>query len=323
MIWIDDEPAGPQYDSRLTAYWERGSCGAHGNDHNWDWCQNQQGACPGVVETDICASGFAELAEYHGDSSEASHVDESGCQFWYLAQYVCAPEPTHYLYTYEHGGHCAGGWISGSNTMQADEVACSNHCRANADCHYFAFCEGPEGCDDHSSSNCALYTEAAACPDDNNWAAYVAYENRIQLQYGNAANGLCVSMSSNAREAGCSLDSCVGHGASDATLQTCDTSDAGQFYSYTGGQLRSGLGSGRCLTVGTSSTHGACEPFTLETCEAGNTRQQFTQEDYNGSTIWRNTATNLAIDSDSYRNTQDNWIWACPGSNTAKMFNDI
>ena len=24
-------------------------------------------------------------------------------------------------------------------------------------------------------------------------------------------------------------------------------------------------------------------------------------------------------DSDSYRNTQDNWIWACPGSNTAKV----
>jgi len=265
------------------------------------------------------SSGFAELAVYNGDSSEASHVDENGCQFWYLAQYVCAPEPSTYLYHFEHGGHCASGWLGG-NSNQADELACSAHCRATADCRYFAFCEGPQGCD--GSTNCALYSEAGGCTDDNNWAAYVAYENHVQLQYS-VSNGLCVSMSSNAREAGCTLDSCVGHGASDATLQTCDITDAGQFYTYSEGQLRSGLGNGRCLSVGTSSTHGSCEPFTLQTCDATNTRQQFTQESYDGSTIWRNTATNLAIDSDSYRNTQDNWIWACPGSNTAKMFNDI
>ena len=89
-------------------------------------------------------------------------------------------------------------------------------------------------------------------------------------------------------EAGCTLDSCVGHGASDAMLQTCDITDAGQFFTYFEGQFR-------CLSVGTSSTHGLCEPFTLQTCDATNTRQQFTQESYDGSTIWRNTATNLAI----------------------------
>merc|ERR1719223_2306091 len=63
--------------------------------------------------------------------------------------------------------------------------------------------------------------------------------------------------------------------------------------------------------------------FTLQACESHDTRQQFAQESHGGSTVWRNIATNLAIDSNSYRNSVDNWIWACPGTNTAKYFNGV
>lgn len=148
----------------------------------------------------------------------------------------------------------------------------------------------------------------------------------MQLRYSNpdhAANGLCVSMTQ-ARGAGCSSNGvCIGHGNSDATLQHCDASDAAQMWTYTDGQLRSSLFSNACLTVGQSSNHGDCEPFTLQQCARGAAagRQQFTTEAVAGTTVWRNAATNLAIDSDSWRNTVDNWIWACSGTNTAKYFN--
>jgi len=83
------------YDSRLTAYWEFGSCGAHGNDHNWAWCGQQAGTCPLTVSVDssLCASGQANRALWtppitSGSAIEALNVD--GCAFIYHAQYVCA-----------------------------------------------------------------------------------------------------------------------------------------------------------------------------------------------------------------------------------------
>jgi len=152
----------------------------------------------------------------------------------------------------------------------------------------------------------------------------------VSLQYGhpsyNTNNALCVSMSHNtAGNAGCDATSCLNNGNSDATMQTCNAADAGQRFlvDVSTGQLRSTMGPNLCLHVGVSSNHGACEPFTLQACESHDTRQQFAQESHGGSTVWRNIATNLAIDSNSYRNSVDNWIWACPGTNTAKYFNGV
>jgi len=153
--------------------------------------------------------------------------------------------------------------------------------------------------------------------------------NEIMLQYSNptvGANGLCVSMSHNSGgNAGCTENSCNMNPDSDATMQTCDSSDAGQKYIHDthSGQLRSSLGANRCLHVSTSSSHGGCEPFTLQPCMAHETRQQFNLESHAGTTVWRNVATNLAIDSDSYRNTVGNWIWACGGTNAAKYFDAV
>lgn len=144
-----------------------------------------------------------------------------------------------------------------------------------------------------------------------------------QLRYSHPhhrGNGLCVSMTS-ARGAGCNRHSCVGHGHSDATLQQCDATDRAQMWSYADNRLRSQLISGWCLTVDSSLDHGHCEPLTLAQCDSTNSRQHFVREQVGGSTVWRNTgASNLAIDSDSYRNSDNNWIWACPGTNTAKYF---
>jgi len=170
----------------------------------------------------------------------------------------------------------------------------------------------------------------------NNDGGYskVCHTAFVQLKYMNpdvGANGLCVSMTANLRDgAGCSTSSCLNNGASDATLQVCDSMDAGQMFSHDAstGLLHSAMtgNSNRCLTVGQSNTHGACEPFTLANCDAGSNRQQFDMEAVAGSSdqkVWRNIATGLAIDSDSYRNTVDNWIWACPGTNTAKYFGAV
>jgi len=82
------------YDSRLTAYWEFGNCGAHGNDHNWDWCGRQAGTCPQTVAVDssICASGEATRALWTPRVSTATEtaLTVGTCEFIYHAQYVCA-----------------------------------------------------------------------------------------------------------------------------------------------------------------------------------------------------------------------------------------
>jgi len=161
--------------------------------------------------------------------------------------------------------------------------------------------------------------------------------SEVSLQYGHPSyttdSGLCVSMSHNHGDlsgllpsnAGCDATSCLNNGNSDATMQRCNAADAGQRFlvDVSTGQLRSTMGPNLCLHVGVSSNHGACEPFTLQACMSTDDRQRFAQESHDGSTVWRNLATNLAIDSDSYRNTVDNWIWACPGTNTAKYFNAV
>jgi len=88
LIFLDWASADDDYDSRLTAYWEAGGCGVHGNDFNWDWCGFQSGVCPVTKETDLCPSGVAELAAFHG-TGFADSYSRDGCNYFYLAQYRC------------------------------------------------------------------------------------------------------------------------------------------------------------------------------------------------------------------------------------------
>jgi len=76
-------------------------------------------------------------------------------------------------YNLVHQGHCASGWISGHNTLQADIEACHVHCSENANCGYFAFSENMQ---EGQGTNCALYTACGGCDDDTNFEHYNAYQ---------------------------------------------------------------------------------------------------------------------------------------------------
>jgi len=96
LIFLDKINPEDEFDSRLSAYWESGNCGVHGNDWNWGWCGNQAGNCPLTVATDLCLSGEAELAAYHGTGAANSYTRD-GCNYFWHAQYRCTVhvEPTH------------------------------------------------------------------------------------------------------------------------------------------------------------------------------------------------------------------------------------
>jgi len=80
------------HDSRLTAYWDAGACGPHGDDHNWGWCGQADGNCPESVTVDssLCASNTARLETMSGTGQCCSSVVLDGCNYAYHAQYVCA-----------------------------------------------------------------------------------------------------------------------------------------------------------------------------------------------------------------------------------------
>ena len=153
----------------------------------------------------------------------------------------------------------------------------------------------------------------------------------IKLQYMGVSNGLCASMGlSNSASAGCATDlTCQGNENSDLTLQTCNDNDDFQLWylEQVGDNAQfvfhSKADSTRCIYTGTSLSHGSCEPFTLAVCDTLDTQQLFTQESYDGSSVWRNVATDLAIDANGHMNYVDNWVWACFGSNSAKKFEAV
>jgi len=88
-----------------------------------------------------------------------------------VVHYEPIAEPEAGLYHLVHDGHCASGWISGSNTLQDDIESCHIHCSANANCGYFAFAD-----DNGSNTNCALYTAIGGCADDDEFGNYNAYQ---------------------------------------------------------------------------------------------------------------------------------------------------
>jgi len=71
-------------------------------------------------------------------------------------------------YQFFHDGHCAGGWIN-ANTRQSDVTSCATQCRNRPGCGYFAFSSERPG------TNCALYSKAGGCPDDNRYPDYNAF----------------------------------------------------------------------------------------------------------------------------------------------------
>jgi len=84
------QPVAP-IDTRLTAYWDSGSCGPEGDDFNWDWCGTTDGECPDTVTVDssLCASNMARLETFSGTGECCSSAVIDGCNYAYHAQYVC------------------------------------------------------------------------------------------------------------------------------------------------------------------------------------------------------------------------------------------
>lgn len=69
---------------------------------------------------------------------------------------------------FKHDGHCASGWIP-ANSRQATVDACAARCRSHHSCGFFAYSETQAG------NNCALYTLAGGCTDDDRYPMYDAY----------------------------------------------------------------------------------------------------------------------------------------------------
>ena len=92
------------------------------------------------------------------------------------------------FYPWVHDGHCASGWISGSNTWQNSFEGCADKCQNEPRCGFFAFDNIRTNASDPfqkseggafltSPTNCALYTVEGGCKEDGNYPTYTAYKS--------------------------------------------------------------------------------------------------------------------------------------------------
>jgi len=141
-------PPTEEFDSRLSAYWDTGTCGAEvADDYHWAWCggtkARESGNCPTTIPTDICDSGVAELAEFHGSTTGIiNSYTRDGCNYYWHAQYRCTPS-------------CPAGWdqkgalgadIGGCGLQGCEErydlssrIECAARCDATWTCQAFSW----------------------------------------------------------------------------------------------------------------------------------------------------------------------------------------
>jgi len=146
-------PPEPVDDCRLSAYWEFDSCGCGGNDQNQNWCGGiGSGDCPETIETSICPSGTAYLAEWHpkpydGSShagrGHAGHLVRDGCEYIWHAQYACQAPPAAYTLAladtkcpHRHEDRLFRNPASGSSGITLEE--CYAQCLATEGCNHFS-----------------------------------------------------------------------------------------------------------------------------------------------------------------------------------------
>jgi hypothetical protein len=177
LIFVDRPSADDEYDSRLQAYWDSGICGVHGEDHNWGWCHHQQGNCPLSVATDICPSGTAELAAFHGTGAQNSYTRD-GCNYFYLAQYRCSP---HVEVPVNGEAEFVGCFVDDGNRDLGDMVGTAGDANTNT----FALCR--ERCGDHTYMSLQFGGE---CFCSNTYGTAAQYtqvdESECSGQNGNA-----------------------------------------------------------------------------------------------------------------------------------------
>ena len=71
----------------------------------------------------------------------------------------------------KHIGHCDGGHRHGSNLKQPTPSSCAAYCREAYGAGYMAYSGTTAG----NVGDCACYTLAAGCPDDDKHDAYNAF----------------------------------------------------------------------------------------------------------------------------------------------------
>jgi hypothetical protein len=175
LIFVDHPSPDDQYDSNLQAYWDSGICGAHGEDHHWDWCGRSHGNCPLEVATDLCPSGTAELAAFHG-TGESNSYTRDGCNYMYLAQYRCSPHvPTN------GEAEFIGCFVDDGNRDLGDMVGTAGDATTNT----FALCRAR--CADHLYMSLQFGGE---CFCSNSYSTAAQYsqvdESECSGQNGNA-----------------------------------------------------------------------------------------------------------------------------------------
>ena len=88
-------------DPSLVAYWDNGNCGSYGDDHNWEWCDtNNGGPCKEQVNTSKCQSGIAKLTSVQGNQFAKGGADnyqdpKTNCSYTYFATYTCTGNLLH------------------------------------------------------------------------------------------------------------------------------------------------------------------------------------------------------------------------------------
>jgi hypothetical protein len=100
QIYTGNDCPVEAFDSRLTAYWDYGSCGTEGDDFQNGWCGTLSSPqCPDTVATELCPSGEAKLADFNqcgstcGVGTNELHTlpgtNGAMCQYFWHAQYQC------------------------------------------------------------------------------------------------------------------------------------------------------------------------------------------------------------------------------------------
>ena len=99
VYYHNNKPSFLQNQHKSCAYSSRGNCGHDGENANWEWCKQKEGACAKLVSTSKCRSGTATFKEIR------HNYESNGCYYHYYAIYSCTGiilrQPYPYVFAYE------------------------------------------------------------------------------------------------------------------------------------------------------------------------------------------------------------------------------
>jgi len=182
--------------------------GAKGCKKRVDPCATNNGGCNskrkctvsgGSVTCGDCPAGFPNDGAKGCKGADPCATNNGGCDGKRKCTVVSSEAKGGY-YTLFHDGHCASGWLGG-NTCQKTLEDCAEKCRRTAACGYFAH---QKSCTEKTlRTNCAMYTAAGKCKDDNNYPKYNAYRINNRVSSDGVTCGDCPAGQINDGAKGC------------------------------------------------------------------------------------------------------------------------